>query len=138
MKKFSLISLLICCLVFSACNKDALIESFVNDLDSTTKDMIAKINANPDSGGVAEAQKIFDAKKSDLKKDLSAVNQVMGLQFSNQAKKKLTGSITDNGQALANCLTKLAGNKDASEKLQALQKEYMTLFIPPGSDEKVR
>jgi len=135
MKKIALFLLIVCCFYLSGCSKDAEINAFADQLDSVTKDVVAKIDANPSAAGVDEAQKVFDAKKADLKTKWDGIKDAIGMQVSADAKKKLETSVINNGKALSDVFTKnmmkLATDKEASTKFQALLKEYQAMFTPP-------
>lgn len=133
MKKTALFLLLACCLCLAGCSKDSEVNAFITELDSTTNDMVKKIDANPNSAGIDEAQKAFDAKKADLKTKLDAFKDAANFQVTADTRKKLEDSIKNNFQALANVFTKnlmkMAADKDAQSKYQTLIKDYQNTLI---------
>lgn len=135
MKKTVLFLILAFSLMMVGCSKDAEINAFADELDAVTKEVAAKIDANPSAAGVDEAQKAFDAKKASLKTKWEGIKDAVGFQVGADAKKKLETSITNNGKALTEVFSKnmmkLATDKAAGEKFQTLLKEYQGMFTPP-------
>lgn len=134
MKKLSIFLILACSIALAGCSKDGEIESFITELDSTTKDITAKIDANPSSAGIDAAQKVYDDKKAGLKTKWDAVKGARGFQVSEATKKKLEDSVKNNVMALTGSMTKnmmkLASDKDANAKFQKLMKDYTDTFQP--------
>jgi hypothetical protein len=134
MKKFALLLLIACCFCLAGCSKDAEINAFIADLDSTTDEMVKKIDANPGSAGVDEAQKIFDARKTGLKAKWDGIKDVMGMQVSAGVKKNLEDSVIKDRNDLksvpAKNAMKFAMDKDALTKFEALFKEYQGIIVP--------
>lgn len=121
------------CLAVVGCglNKDAEVDAFMNDLETTTKEMAAKIDANPSSAGVDEAQKVLDTRKDGLKKTFNELKNASGY-VSQDAQKKLTDGMT----RTQNILTEMATKHTASmvkepafgTKLQKLMLDYSTIL----------
>jgi len=140
MKKIALFSLLVCCFYLSGCSKDAEINTFITEFDATTNEIVQKIDANPTSAGVDEAQKAFDAKKASLTAKWDAIKDAVGMQVSEDAKKKLKDSVEKNMKALVDVSTKnmmkLAADRAALTKFQALMKDFQATFTPPSGSAK--
>src|SRR5260221_5329645 len=96
MKNLSLFIVLAFCLGLTGCSKDAEVNAFITEFDSVTKEIVSKIDANPNSAGVDDAQKAFDAKKADLKSKWDSIKTAKGIQVSADTKKKLEDSATAN------------------------------------------
>lgn len=132
MKKLSLFILFAFCLGLTGCSKDAEVNAFITEFDSVTKEIVSKIDANPSSAGVDDAQKAFDAKKADLKTKWDAIKTARGIQVSADTKKKLEDSVAANMKALTDVstknMTKLATDKDAATKFQKLITDYSSTF----------
>ncbi|HEY8561214.1 MAG TPA: hypothetical protein VIL74_12635 [Pyrinomonadaceae bacterium] len=132
MKKIALFLTLALCLGLTACSKDAEVQSFIDEFDSTTKEMVAKIEANPSSAGIDEAQKVFDSKKASLKGKFDAIKDARGAQVSAEMQKKLSDSSQNNGKMLSDAITKnaskIAADKDAMPKFQKLMTDYAGTF----------
>lgn len=130
MKKFAPFLILI--LLILGCSKDAEIDAFITEFDAATKDIVAKIDANPTAAGVAEAQKSFDGKKASLKAKWDGIKDAVGMQVSADTKKKLEDSVSNNMKSLMDVsmkhAMKMAMDKDASAKFQALMKDYQSTF----------
>jgi predicted nucleic acid-binding Zn-ribbon protein len=139
MKKTALFLLIACCFCLAGCSKDAEINAFIAEFDSTTTEIVQKIDANPSAAGVDEAQKAFDAKKASLKAKWDGIKDAVGFQVSADVKKKLEDTVTKNMSALTQVSTKhmmkLAMDKEASSKFQALLKEYQGVFTPPSGSK---
>ena len=89
MKKVTLLLVAVFCLGLAGCSKDAEINAFITEFDSTTKDLISKIDADPSAAGIDAAQKSFDGKKAGLKAKWDAIKDAVGFQVSADTKKKL-------------------------------------------------
>ncbi len=132
MKKTIVIALALCSLLMTSCSKDAEVNAFITEFESTTKEITSKIDSNPTAAGVADAQKAFDAKKASLKAKWDAIKDAVGFQVSADTKKKLEDSVTKSMKELTDVSTKnamkLAQDGDAIAKFQALMKDYQTVF----------
>lgn len=132
MNKKNLLIVFVLLAFVAACSKDAEINAFITEFDAATNEMIAKIDADPSSAGIAEAQKAFDGKKASLKAKWDGIKDAVGFQVSADTKKKLEESVANNMKALMAVSTKnmmkLALDKDAAAKFQALLKDYQSTF----------
>ena len=132
MKKITLFLVLLFCLGMTGCNKDADINVFVTEFESVTKEIVAKIDADPSEKGIDAAQKAFDARKASLTAKWVAIKDVMGFQVSADVKKKLDASVkksTDDLMAVtAKHAMELATEDGAMKKFEALLKDYQSLF----------
>ena len=132
MNKLSLFLIVAFCIGLTGCSKDAEVNSFITEFDATTKEIVSKIDANPTSAGVDEAQKAFDGKKASLKGKWDAIKMARGMQVSADTKKKLEDSVSANMKALMEVSTKnamkLAMDKDAATKFQKLMTDYSATF----------
>jgi hypothetical protein len=133
MKKVTLFLLLaVFCMGLAGCSKDSEVEAFITENNAVMKDITSKIDANPSSAGVDEAQKSFDAKKASLKAKWEDIKNARNAQVSSETQKKLTDSMTANNKALSDVSTKhamkLAQDKDALTKFQKLMQDYVSTF----------
>ncbi len=132
MRKVTLFLLVVFCLGLVGCSKDSEVQAFITELDATTKEMVSKIDANPSSAGIDEAQKSFEAKKASLKTKFDAFKDARGVQVSADMQKKLVDSATANGKSLSDVMTKnmskISQDKDAMPKFQQLMKDYAETF----------
>ncbi|MFT3742795.1 MAG: hypothetical protein QM785_00745 [Pyrinomonadaceae bacterium] len=132
MKKISLFLVTLFCLGLTGCSKDAEINAFITELDAATKEIVAKIDANPTAAGIDEAQKAFDGKKAALKAKFQGIKEARGFQVSADTKKKLEESLTNNGKALLDVsmknAMKLAMDKDAATKFKNLLTDFQGTF----------
>lgn len=118
-------------LVGCGLNKDAEVATLMSDVEGTTKEMAAKIDANPTSAGVDEAQKVLESKKDSLKKRFTELKGATGY-VSKDAEKKMMEAIERNNKVVMDMATKhtSAMMKDPAmaTKLQKLLQEYATIF----------
>ena len=137
MKRIALFFVITAMLGLTGCNKDAQIEAFITELNSVTQDVVAKIDANPTSAGVDEAQKAFDARKSTLRAKWDAIKDAVGFQVSKAVKDKLESSVKENIKALTDVsmrnVTSLAADKNAATKFQRLMMDFSSMFAPPST-----
>lgn len=132
MKRITLFLVVLFCLGLTGCSKDAEINAFITEFDAATKEIVAKIEANPTSAGIDDAQKAFDGKKANLKAKFDGLKGARGFQVSADTKKKLEESMTNNGKALLDVsmknAMKLAMDKDASTKFKNLLTDFQSTF----------
>ena len=137
MKRIALFFVMTATLGLTGCNKDAQIEAFISELNSVTQDVVAKIDANPTSAGVDEAQKALDARKPALQAKWDAIKDAVGFQVSKAVKDKLESSVKENIKALTDVsmrnVTSLAADKNATTKFQRLMMDFSSMFTPPSS-----
>lgn len=123
-------------LLVMGCSKDAEINAFITEFDVVTQEIVSKIDANPSAAGVDDAQKAFDAKKASLKTKWDGIKDAVGFQVSEDTKKKLEESVSRNMKALVDVSmrngVKMALDKNASAKFQALLKDYQSTFSAPS------
>jgi predicted peroxiredoxin len=132
MKKITLFLMVLLCLSLAGCSKDAEINAFITEFDAATKEIVAKIDANPSAAGIDDAQKAFDGKKASLKAKWDGIKGAVGMQVSAETKKKLEESVTNNMKALMDVSikqgVKMAMDKDASAKFKNLMTDYQATF----------
>jgi hypothetical protein len=112
------------------------VNAFISEFDSTTKEFVSKIDADPSTAGVDAAQKAFDAHKASLKSKWDAIKDAVGIQVSSDTKKKLEDSVANNMKTLTDVATKhameLAQDEKASNKFQKLVTEFTGMFTMDG------
>jgi hypothetical protein len=131
MKKISLFLVAMMVFGLTGCSKDAEVNAFITEFDTVTKDIVAKINANPSSDGIDSAQKSFDAKKADLKAKWDAVKTARGAQVSADVQKKMEETMKTDMQALVDASTKnmsMFTDPAASSKFQKLMGDFQATF----------
>lgn len=132
MKTFALGLVALFCLTFTGCSKDAEINSFLTEWDAVTNEIVQKIDTNPSSAGVDDAQKAWDEKKTDLKAKWDKVKDARGFQVSKDVQKKLEESAKKNVTALTAVMSKnvvkLATDKGAADKFKKLMEDYGNTF----------
>lgn len=128
MKKITIILLAVFALGLTGCNKDAEIDAFLTEFESTTAEMTKKIDANPTAAGVDEAQKTFTSKKSVLTEKFDAIKNARSFQVSEGKQKEMMERIVKSATALSETSKKLMMDRDALTKFQSLMKEYGETF----------
>lgn len=128
MRKLTIILLAVFALGLVGCNKDAEIESFLTEFESTTAEMVKKIDANPTSAGVDDAQKAFTAKKPTLQEKFDAIKNARGFQVSEGKQKEMMERVTKSASSLSGVSSKLMMDREAMTKFQTLIKEYGETF----------
>jgi hypothetical protein len=120
------------CLSLVGCSKDAEINSFLTEWDAVTNEIVQKIDADPSSAGVDDAQKTWDEKKADLKAKWDKIKDVRGFQVSKDTQKKMEESAQKNVSALTAVMSKnvvkMAKDKDAADKFRNLMEDYGNTF----------
>lgn len=120
------------CLSFAACKKDSEINSTMADIHTATDEIVKRINASPTAAGVDDAQKYWDSKKADLKSKWDGIKGARGFQVSEDTKKKMTDSYTNDYMAIKGLEIKHLGVsiRDAAFKsnLEKLVKEWEETF----------
>ena len=99
MKKLVLGLMILTSLVFAACSgagKDAEVNAFVTDSDKLATEIVQKVKANPTARGIEEAQKILEARKTDLKAKYDKLKTVSGYEVKEETMKKFTDSTFKN------------------------------------------
>jgi hypothetical protein len=120
-------------LAFSACgiNKDAEVGAFVTEMDKLAADIVRAVDEKP-SAGVDDAQKMLDARKSELKAKFEKIKDVRGYQLSKEMSKKLTDSVTKNVETVGGLqikyVEKAAADKSFSDKLKKLSDDFNSIY----------
>ena len=131
-KTFALGIFALFCLSSFGCSKDAEINSFLIEWDAVTNEIVQKIDTNPSSAGVDEAQKTWDEKKTDLKAKWDKVKEARGFQVSKDVQKRMEESAKKNVTALTAVMSKnvvkLATDKGAADKFKKLMEDYGNSF----------
>jgi hypothetical protein len=91
MKKLSIITTFLICLAFAGCgtNKDADVGAFISETDKLASDIVKTVNANPSQTGLDQAQKMLDAKKTELKNKCNSIKKLRGFELSKEMTDKL-------------------------------------------------
>lgn len=128
MKKLTVFLVMACCLSLLGCSKDGEITAFMTEWEAVTNEISQKL----ETGDVDGAQTAFNAKKESLKSKWEGVKGARGFQVSEDAKKKMEEGAKKNMSTLTSAVMKgsmkMATNKGAVDKMQALMKEYTDIF----------
>lgn len=128
MKKLTILLLFVFGLSLAGCSKDSEINAFLSELEGVTNEMAKSL----ENGNIDEAQKNFNAKKDSLKTKFGGIKEARGFQVSEATKKKMEEDMKKNGATLQSAVMKgsmkIATDKGAVDKMQALMKDYMSIF----------
>ena len=132
-KRFTTLSLVLACLLITGCKKDTQINSVIAELDTFTTDLVKKVESAPNpAAGVDDAQKFLDSKKTDLAAKIASLKDIRGYQVSEDTKKKMTDSVTNDVKRVAGLQIKYIATsmRDAAfkTKLEKLTRDYQGLF----------
>jgi hypothetical protein len=132
MEKVTLFLLAVFCLSLAGCSRDSQVQAFITELDATTKEMVGKIEASPDSAGMDEAQKVFDAKKALLKERFDAFKNMREFQISDETKKQFIESANADRKLLGDVIeknrSKISADPAAMPKFQKLMNDFGETF----------
>jgi hypothetical protein len=130
--KFAIGLVVLFCLAFAGCSKDAEINSFLTEWEAVTNEIVQKIDANPSLAGVDDAQKTWNEKKVGLKAKWDSLKDARGFQVSKDTQKKMEESARKNVTALTTVMSKnvmkLATDKGATDKFKKLMEDYGSTF----------
>ncbi len=132
MNSFKIICAFVFCVVLIGCSKDAQINAFIAELDSTGKEMVAKIDADPSAAGIGQAQALFESKKPSLKSKWEPIKGIYDFQVSFEIKQKLQESVRSNRDTLNAAydkgVAKTGPDLDARTKFDELMTSYEEFF----------
>jgi len=79
-----------------ACKKDELVNDTMTEVDSLADEIVSTVEkADDKKQGVADAQKLLDAKKEELGKKMAEVGELRGFQVSEDVASKMTSSLAE-------------------------------------------
>lgn len=122
--------LILACLALAGCGKkDDQINSFVNEINTFTDELVKKVDsAATPSEGVDEAQKFMDSRKADLKAKFDSVKNIGENQVSEETKKKMQDSFYQDGVKVGQLQAKYGSDPAVSTKLKKLTQDFLDLF----------
>jgi hypothetical protein len=96
-RTLSLFTLLVAFILsLPGCKKDDMVNATMADLETLATEIADTVkNAEDKKQGVADAQKLLDAKKGDLQAKMKEVGELRGFQVSDETMTKMGGSIAD-------------------------------------------
>jgi Tfp pilus assembly protein PilP len=122
--------IVLACLALVGCGKkDDQINSFVNEINTFTDELVKKVESAPTpSQGVDDAQKFMDSRKADLKSKFDSVKNIGENQVSEETKKKMQESFYNDGMKVGQLQTKYGSDPAVRTKLQKLTQDFLDLF----------
>jgi len=77
-----------------ACKKDDMVKETTSEIDSLAEDMVKAVDeADDKKQGIADAQKLLDAKKADLGAKMAEMGELRGFQVSEDVAAEMTSSL---------------------------------------------
>ena len=117
MKKVTLLMIAMLSLCLAGCNnKDPEINAFISELDAVTKEIVAKIDADPSAAGLDAAQKALDGRKASIKTKWDSVIGTVDFSVKLDAKKKLDDSVASNVTSISDVIKKHMANFETDEE----------------------
>jgi Tfp pilus assembly protein PilP len=138
-RKLSCLSLtLVLCALAVACKRDADVGAVVDELNSFTQELVKRVESNPNpSAGVDDAQKYFDSRKDEIKGKLDSIKNVREAQVSEETKKKMLESFTNNVMSVSKLQIKYMSQSMRDPalrgKIDKLTKDYTALLQSIGN-----
>ena len=131
-RKFVALLLVLAVTALAGCKKDDEINAVLADFDSFTKELVKKVDAQPTSAGVDDAQQFLDSKKADLTAKWDSIKGARGFQVSDDTKKKMEESLKNNFMSVAGLqmkyMSKSMSDPAFKTKLEKLVKDYQALY----------
>jgi hypothetical protein len=131
-KKLVAMLLVLAVTALAGCKKDDEINAVLADFDSFTKELVKKVDAQPTSAGVDDAQKFLDSKRADLTAKWDSIKSARGFQVSDDTKKKMEESLKNNFQSVVGLqvkyMSKTMSDNAFKSKLDKLVKDYQALY----------
>jgi hypothetical protein len=132
-RKFIVAVVIITCVVFAGCKKDAEIESTIAELHSFSEELTKKVQSAPNpSAGVDDAQKLMDSRKAALQSKMKSLKNVRGYQVSKETQQKMTDTLSKDARNVAGLQIKYISvsmrDPGFKGKLDKLIRDYTEIF----------
>lgn len=132
-RSFMVALVIITCVFFAGCKKDAEIESVTAELHSFSEELSKKVQSAPNpSAGVDDAQKLMDSRKADLQSKMKSIKDVRGYQVSKETQKRMTDTLSKDAMNVAGLQMKYisVSMRDPAfkGKLDKLIRDYTEIF----------
>jgi hypothetical protein len=83
-------------LSLGGCKKDDMVNSTMDEVDKLATEISETVNnADDKKAGIADAQKLLDGKKDDIKAKMKEIGELRGFQVSEEAMAKMGGTLGD-------------------------------------------
>jgi hypothetical protein len=133
-KRFLTIFVLLAYIAMVGCGKrDDEVNAVMKELNAFTTEVVGKISSAKDpASGLMEAQKYFDAQKSNIKKKFDSIKDIRGFQINEETKKKMEDGITKNVTSIASLqityMSRTVEDKKFETSLEKLISDYQDLL----------
>ncbi|MCR9165468.1 MAG: hypothetical protein ACE37F_12015 [Nannocystaceae bacterium] len=118
-----------------ACKKDDMVKETMTEIDGLADEIVSTVkNADDKKQGVAEAQKLLDAKKEALGGQMDEVGQLRGFQVSEEVAAELTTNVAQSALEVEslklNLMTETMKDKELDAALDKLTGDFATMVKP--------
>ena len=132
-RKFIVAFVVMTCVFFAACKRDAEIESIIAELHSFSQELTTKVQSAPSpSAGVDEAQKLMDSRKADLQSKMKSLKGIRGYQVSKETQQRMAATLSKDALNVAGLQMKYMSvsirNPAFKGKLDKLIRDYTEIF----------
>lgn len=116
-----------------ACKKDDMVKETMTEVDSLADEIVSTVkNADDKKQGVADAQKLLDAKKEDLGKKMGEVGELRGFQVSEEVATEMTSSLAESVLEVEslklNLMTETMKDKELDTALNKLTGDFSSML----------
>ena len=116
-----------------ACKKDDMVKETMTEVDSLADEIVSTVkNADDKKQGVADAQKLLDAKKEDLGKKMGEVGELRGFQVSEEVATEMTTSLAESVLEVEslklNLMTETMKDKELDTALNKLTGDFSSML----------
>ncbi|MBV1861511.1 MAG: hypothetical protein KUG77_24035 [Nannocystaceae bacterium] len=118
-----------------ACKKDDLVNETTSEIDSLADEMVKAITSADDKKqGVADAQKLLDAKKGDLGPKMAEMGELRGFQVSEDVAAAMTsslaGSVLEVESLKINLMSETMKDPELAAALDKLTGDFTGMLTP--------
>ncbi len=116
-----------------ACKKDDMVKETMTEVDSLADEIVSTVKSADDKKqGVADAQKLLDAKKEDLGKKMGEVGELRGFQVSEEVATEMTSnlaqSVLEVESLKLNLMTETMKDKELDTALNKLTGDFSSML----------
>lgn len=116
-----------------ACKKDDMVKETMTEVDSLADEIVSTVkNADDKKQGVADAQKLLDAKKEDLGAKMGEVGELRGFQVSEEVATEMTSnlaqSVLEVESLKLNLMTETMKDKELDSALNKLTGDFSSML----------
>ena len=118
-----------------ACKKDDMVKETTSEIDSLADEMVKAVTTADDKKqGVAEAQKLLDAKKGDLAPKMAEMGELRGFQVSEDVAADMTssldGSVLDVESLKISLMSETMKDPELKSAVEKLTDDFSSMITP--------